>query len=162
MNRRKFKLSHSLLGTIALLGVEFSLVRFGIAEPFQILGILLISIIGSAVTIFVATEAIEEVQGKVNMFVMLSVVMLQFIAFFGFQYWFLCLVEPSGFPTLVVEPVNLLLNSVMVFVFNPTNLPATVAGRALLLIDTIASIGLVLFLFQNINEFRRKSLDREG
>jgi len=49
----------------------------------------------------------------------------------------------------------------MVFVFNPLYLPGTSAGRVLLLIQTFAALGLVVFVLQNISEFRRKSLDKE-
>ncbi len=161
MKRRKFKLSHSLLGTAALIVAEslliFTHTPVAVAEGV----ILAASIAGIIVTIFVATEAVEEVKGSMNMFMILSLVILEFLVFFAFQYWFLCLAQPASFPDLSLDPISLMLTSVLVFVFNPINLPATIAGRGLLLIEIIGSLGLVMFVLQNVSQFRRKSLDTE-
>jgi hypothetical protein len=122
--------------------------------------ILATAIIGSLITIFVATEVIEEVRGAFHMLVLLTAVVAQFVIFFAFQYYLLLSAEPLSFPTLLTDPVSLLLNSVMVFVFNPLYVPNTDAARGLLLIETFAALGLALFVLQNISQFRRKSLDK--
>jgi hypothetical protein len=91
---------------------------------------------------------------------LLTAVVAQFVIFFAFQYYLLLSAEPLSFPTLLTDPVSLLLNSVMVFVFNPLYVPNTDAARGLLLIETFAALGLALFVLQNISQFRRKSLDK--
>jgi hypothetical protein len=141
------------------------LVEWGILELFSITSVqisvlFVISVIGSLTTIFVATEVIEEVRGAFRMILLLCAVVLEFVIFFAFQYFFLGTVQPGSFPTLLLNPSSLLLHSIMIFVFNPLYLPATSAGRILLLIQTFAALGLAFFVIQNIGEFRRKSLDR--
>ena len=161
MKKRSFKLWHSLLGTVALLIIELLVFVLPSTGNTQEGFILVIAAMGAVINIYVATKAVEEVRGRDRMFVVLSTVMMQFIVFFAFEYWFLLLVQPASFPTLTHDPVTLLLNSVMIFVFNPLYSPATISGKALLLIDTFGGLGLVLFVLQNIGEFRRKSLDAE-
>jgi hypothetical protein len=104
--------------------------------------------------IYVAIEAIEEVKGRLHVLIFLSLVVLEFIIFFSFEYWYLLLIQPASFPVLTTDWLSLLLHSTMVFVFNPIYLPATVAGRALLLINTLGALGLVLFILQNIWQLR--------
>lgn len=156
MKRRNFKISHSIIITLCLLLVQWGLIGFNVLP---IISVLTCAAIGAIVTIYVATEAVEEVQGSRHLFIMLSVVLLQFIIFFGFEHWFLLLVNPQSFPTLVPTPANFFLTSIMEFVFNPLSAPDTDAGRILLTIDTLGSLGLVMFVLQNISQFRRKSLD---
>jgi hypothetical protein len=156
---RTFKLWHSLLITLALVLIESAIIYEHSLGDIRTYLILLIAIIAAVVNIYLATEVVEEVRGKRRMIVMLFAIMTEFVVFFAFQYWFMSLVQPASFPSLSLDPVSLLLSSVMVFVFNPIYLPATSAGRALLLIDTFGALGLVLFLLQNIGEFRGKSLD---
>ncbi len=91
------------------------------------------------------------------MLVLLSVVTLELLIFFAFQYLFLLGVEPTSFPTLLADPVSLGLHSTMIFVFNPLYLPATALGRALLLVNTLGALGLVLFILQNVWQFRSKA-----
>ena len=89
------------------------------------------------------------------MFVLLTAVLVEFLLFFAMQYAMLLVLEPASFPTLTLEPVTLLLHSTYVFVFNPLYLPATLAGRSLLLVNTLASVGLVVFILQNLSQLRR-------
>jgi hypothetical protein len=159
MKTRTFKLWHSVLGAILLLLVELLVFKLPTLGNLRESFVLLIAALGALVNIYVAMEVVEEVKGRTHMFLLLSIVMTQFIIFFGFEYWFLYMVQPSSFPALSPDPLSFLLNSVMVFVFNPLYLPATTAGRGLLLIDTFGGLGLVLFVLQNIGQFRRKSLD---
>ena len=119
---------------------------------------LLFAALGAVVTIYVATEVIEEVRGPRHMLTLLSVVVAEFVIFFTFQYWYLSLISPTSFPTLPLDPAGLLLHSTMVFVFNPLYLPANFIGRALLLINTASALGLVLFILQNIWQFRRNNI----
>jgi hypothetical protein len=156
---RTFKLSHSVFITAVLIFIELVLTYLPLPVAASIGCILMISIIGALVNIYIATEVVEEVKGSRHMLVLLSTVMAEFILFFAFQYWFLSLAQQGSFPTLAQEPISLLLNSVMIFVFNPLYIPATVAGRSLLLINTFGALGLVLFVLQNVGAFRRKSLD---
>ena len=156
MKRQKFKLWHSLLGTAALLLVEGVLVRFWPMPGASEWIILSFALLGSAMNIYIATEVIEEVKNTSYMLSLLFIIVMEFVVFFAFQYWYVLLIQPTSFPTLVSDPTSLLLHSTMIFVFNPLYLPATGAGRALLLINTLTSLGLVLFILQNIWQFRRK------
>ncbi|HEY5383257.1 MAG TPA: hypothetical protein VIJ88_01745 [Candidatus Paceibacterota bacterium] len=156
MERQKFKLWHSLLGTTALLAIEGALIGFWPMPGASEWIILCFALLGSVVNIYIATEVIEEVKNTSYMLILLSVVVMEFIVFFAFQYWYVLLIQPASFPTLVSDPTSLLLHSTMIFVFNPLYLPATLAGRALLLINTLAALGLVLFILQNIWQFRRR------
>jgi hypothetical protein len=160
MKNNTFKLSHSVLATAVLLLVEAALFYFGAPKSIQEVVVLGVAAIGAVINIYVATEVIEEVKGRTHMFVILTIVMIQFILFFAFEYFFLYLVQPASFPNLTADPVTFVLHSVMVFVFNPLYLPATAAGRSLLLINTFGALGLALFVLQNISQFRAKSLDK--
>jgi hypothetical protein len=157
---KTFKFWHSVAGTLALVALEFISAYTHLGTVAMIYIILATAIIGSLITIFVATEVIEEVRGAFHMLVLLTAVVAQFVIFFAFQYYLLLSAEPLSFPTLLTDPVSLLLNSVMVFVFNPLYVPNTDAARGLLLIETFAALGLALFVLQNISQFRRKSLDK--
>jgi hypothetical protein len=154
MKRPSFRISHSLFASVVLLAIEFIVVHVGLfVTPL----ILLLAAFGAAMTIYVATEAIEEVQGSRHLFIMLTAVIVQFVLFFAFQYWFLTSVQVASFS--LFGAFDFFLASLMVFVFNPISLPATTAGQILLSINTIGALGLVLFVLQNISQFRRKSLD---
>jgi hypothetical protein len=109
--------------------------------------------------IYIAIEAIEEVKSHSHVLVFLSFIVLEFIIFFSFEYWYLLLIQPESFPTLSMDVLSLILHSTMVFVFNPLYLPATVAGRALLIINTLSALGLVLFILQNIWQIRPRVSD---
>ncbi len=168
LRSRPFKFSHSILGNALLVIIELVLLHAFVfshlpqAASINIGIILLAAVIGSVMTIYLATEIIEEVRGALHMITLLCGIVLEFVLFFLFQYLFLMRVQPGSFPTLQLDPLSLMLHSVMVFVFNPLYLPATASGRALLLVQTFAALALVLFVLQNIGEFRKKSLDREG
>jgi hypothetical protein len=152
--RTTVKLWHSVTGLAALVIVQAVglYVLSGLAMAWLTL---LCAAAGAAVTIYVATEVIEEVRNARHMLVLLSVVVAEFVVFFAFEYLFLSIVSTTAFPTLSQDPVSLVLHSTMVFVFNPLYLPGTGLGRALLLINTAGGLGLVLFILQNIWQFRK-------
>ncbi len=150
MKNKKFRLSHLFLGIVGLLAIEAILLWL---LPVMIINewlIIVFVIVGVGMNIYVAIEAIEEVKGHLQLLVFLSLIVLEFIIFFSFEYWYLLLVQPASFPTLTPDFFSLLLHSTMIFVFNPLYLPATMAGRALLLINTLSALSLVLFILQNI------------
>ena len=155
MKNKKFKLSHLFFGIAGLLIIETTLRWFLpiVDESF----ILVFALLGAVMSIYVAVEAIEEVKGHLQTLLFLSLIVLEFIVFFSFEYYFLLLVQPTSFPTLSTDLISLLLHSTMVFVFNPLYLPATLAGRALLLINSLTALGLVLFILQNIWQLRPKT-----
>lgn len=155
MTRRKFKLSHSISGLLALLAVQGALVYLA---PVGVVAWLTLcfGIAGAAVTLYVATEIVEEVRGTPRMLTLLSAVVVEFVVFFAVEYWFLLIVSPGSFPTLAPDAASLALHSTMVFVFNPLYLPANFIGRAFLLINTASALGLVLFILQNIWHFRKQ------
>jgi hypothetical protein len=156
MTRRKFKLSHSIFGLLVLLAIQGVLVYLAPVSVAAWLA-LCFGIAGAAITIYVATEVIEEVRGTPHMLVLLSAVVAEFIIFFAVEYWFVGIVSPGSFPTLGSDVASLLLHSTMVFVFNPLYLPGNFIGRAFLLINTASALGLVLFILQNIWQFRRNN-----
>lgn len=154
MINKKFKPSHLFLGIGGLLIIQAALLHFLPAVTANEEFILIFGIIGVGMNIYVAVKAIEEIKGRLPMLVFLSLIVLEFIIFFSFEYYFLLLVQPASFPMLTTDWLSLLLHSTMVFVFNPIYLPETVAGRALLLINTLGALGLVLFILQNIWQLR--------
>jgi hypothetical protein len=155
MSHRTFTLWHSLVGMSLLLIIEGALLQLMLPASAAITVILGAAIIGSITNIYITTEVIEEVRKASHMLVLLSVTAAEFIAFFAFQYWYLLLVQPGSFPSLGSDAITLLLHSTMTFVFNPLYTPATDAGRALLLINTLGALGLVLFILQNVSQFRK-------
>jgi hypothetical protein len=157
MRHRRFKLWHSLVITAVLLALEAALILSWPAASLDAWIILLAALAGSIVNLYIATEVIEEVRDTPYMLALLSVIVAEFVLFFAFQYGYLLFIQPASFPTLLSGPVSLILHSTMVFVFNPLYLPATVAGRALLLINTLSALGLVMFILQNVWQIRTKA-----
>jgi len=154
MKDKKFKLFHLFWGIAGLLIIQaFLLWLWPTADTNESL-ILVFGIVGVAMNIYVAIEAIEEVNSRLQMLAFLLLIVVEFIIFFSFEYWFLLLEQPASFPTLATDFLSLLLHSTMVFVFNPIYLPATAVGRVLLLINTLGALGLVLFILQNIWQLR--------
>lgn len=151
----RFRLWHSLAGMAALLALEWGGLAVVRGTMYDLVFIGAFAIAGAVGNLYVATEIVEEVRGATHMFVLLSIATAEFIAFFAFQFGFLLSLQPASYPTLAPDAVSLLLQSVMVFVFNPLYPPATGAGRALLLIETLSALGLVLFILQNVSQFRR-------
>ncbi|HEV7702392.1 MAG TPA: hypothetical protein VGO63_03060 [Candidatus Paceibacterota bacterium] len=156
MTKRKFKPSHLFLGIADLLAIEALFSQFLPVVAANETFILIFAILGAGVNIYVSIEAIEEVKGHLEMLGFLSLIVLEFIVFFSFQYYFLLLVQPASFPALTADIPSILLHSTMVFVFNPIYLPETLAGEGLLLIHTLSALGLVLFILQNIWQLRAK------
>ncbi|MDB5238530.1 MAG: hypothetical protein JWM46_800 [Candidatus Kaiserbacteria bacterium] len=156
MKRKKFHLSHSVIGTILFVIVEGVFLTAIAPVPLRIALILLAALAGGIAHIVVATEVIEEVRNARHLLVLLSAVVAIFVAFFAFQYWFLISSAPGSFPGLGTGGTDLLLHSTMIFVFNPIFLPATAAARLLLLINTFGALALVLFILQNVWQIRGK------
>ena len=152
----RFRLWHSLLGLSILVSAEGLLVQ--IAGPISgAWAVCACALIGTFIHMYVATEVIQDIRNPTRMLMALSAVVGEFILFFAFQYWYLLFVSPQSFPTLLPLPLALLLHSTMVFVFNPLDTPANTAGQALLLINILGALVLVMFIFQNISQLRRKS-----
>lgn len=154
MKNGSFTLWHSLISTGLLVIVEGSLLMF-VQHSLGIWILLLAAAIGAIGNIYVSTEVIEEVRNAWHMLWLLSAIVTEFVLFFAFQYGYLLFIQPESFPTLLNTPISLVLNSVMVFVFNPLFMPATEWGQSLLLVNTLGALGLVLFILQNIGQFRK-------
>ena len=154
MNRRKFKLQHLFFGAIGLLIVEAIIVHLSPMLGIQEAVVLISSVVGVIMTLYVSIEAIEEVRSQPHLLVFLSLIMAEFIAFFAFEYWYLIAIQPASFPTLGIDTASLLLHSTMIFIFNPLYLPGTTFGRVILLINTFGALFLVLFILQNIWQLR--------
>ena len=152
----RFKLWHSLLGLSILVSVEGLLIQ-AIATVPAAWAICIFAVIGTAVNMYVAMEVIDDIHGSRRVLMMLSVVVAEFLVFFSFQYWYLLFVEPMSFGSLSADPVSLLLHSTMIFVFNPLNMPATIAAQGLLLINVLGALTLVMFVLQNVSQLSRKS-----
>jgi len=151
---KSFQLWHSAAGGAALLAGEFVLMMMAPALSDWIIGC--IAVLGSIGALYIATEVIEEVRGARHMLELLSVVVGEFVIFFAAQYAFMLSFDPHSFASLPSDFLSLLLHSTMIFVFNPLWLPADGDGRMLLFVNTLAALGLVLFVLQNVWQFRRK------
>jgi len=157
MPKKKFRFSHSLWGGLVLLVAEWLLVRFVLATTAGEVLVCAAAALGSIGVLYIAAEIIEEVRSSRHMLALLFALVAEFVVFFAFQYAFLLGVSPKSFPALDGSALTLALHSVMVFVFNPIYLPATAAGQALLFINTLAALALVLFVLQNVWQFRTKA-----
>ena len=156
MKRKHFTIWHSLEGLGILLIVQYAALHVlpsALWLPVVYLG----AALGAIGTTYVSTEVIEEVKSSWHMLLLLCVTTTEFVAFFAFQYWFLITIEPGSFASMPFTFMSIALNSVMIFVFNPIYLPTSESGQALLLINTLGALGLVLFLLQNISQFRKSS-----
>jgi hypothetical protein len=152
--RQSFQLWHSAAGAAALLAAEYVLLVMAPALGDWIIGC--VAVLGSIGALYIATEVIEEVRGARHMLELLSVVVGEFVVFFAAQYAFMLSFDPQSYSTLPSDFLTLLLHSTMVFVFNPLWLPTDSEGRVLLFVNTLAALGLVLFVLQNVWQFRRK------
>ncbi len=157
MTRKRFKLSHSLLGITVLLLIEGIVYGYAPLQIFREPFIIVLALIGGAGIVVIATEVIEEVRNAQHMLFLLSFVVFEFLVFFAFQYMFYLQTVPGSFQSLSTDPVSLLLQSVMVFVFNPLYAPETPGARALVLVNTLESLVLAFFVLQNIWQFRSRS-----
>jgi hypothetical protein len=156
MKEIKFRFWHSLLGLSLLLSFEGLSIQI-IDTTLATWVIALCAIVGTTIMMYVATEVIEDIRNSRRMLLTLSAVVAEFLVFFSFQYWYLLFEQPTSFPSLSPDVLSLLLHSTMVFVFNPLNTPATIAGQALLLINILGALVLAMFIFQNTTQLRRKS-----
>jgi hypothetical protein len=163
MKRKRFRLWHSILGMGALVLVEATLLWFlrSSSEPVRSAGVLVFAAIGAVSNIIVATDAIREVRNATHMLVLLSAVITEFVLYFTFQYWYLLAIAPNSFSGLHDDPVSLLLHSTMIFVFNPIYLPTGTTSRILVLINTLGALVLVLFVLQNVWQFRAPEKARQ-
>lgn len=150
----KFQLWHSALGLFCLVVLQAIgiIVLPGLAMVWLTL---LAAALGALMLLYVATEVIEDIRDASYMLVLLSVVVSEFVAFFAFQYQFLSIVSPGAFPTLPHDSISVLLHSVMIFVFNPLYMPGNGVGQLMLIINIGGALGLVLFILQNIWQFRK-------
>lgn len=158
MKRKKFHLSHSIGGALLLVVVEgllLHLLGYSAATGCGI--ILALALFGGIANIIIATEVIEEVRNARRMLLILSAVVAVFVVYFAFQYWFLVTLIPGSFQGLSNSPVDLILHSTMIFVFNPLYLPTNTIARILLLINTFTALALVLFILQNVWQIRGTS-----
>lgn len=157
--RKRFNFAHSIAGVALLLGLEGAAI--GLFDVFLntnsagIFTVLVAALAGGLFIIIIATEVIEEVRRSMHMLILLSAVVFEFIVFFAFQYFYLLLMVPASFQSLQFSPVDLLLHSTMAFALNPLYIPLTAAAQALLLINTLESLVLALFVLQNVWQFRR-------
>jgi len=159
MRRKRFHVLHSIIASAVLLVVEDVLLAVIRDQAFDQYGVIFVAFVGGAGIIAVAMEAIEEVKNARHMLLLLSAVVFEFITFFAFQYWYFSLLAPGTFQGLALDPITLLLHSTMIFAFNPLYLSTTVAGQALMLINTLESMALVIFVLQNVWQFRDAKQD---
>jgi hypothetical protein len=153
MRGKKFNISHSILGIAAILLLQILIVSF--IPALAGISILAGAIVCGIGIVVIATDVVEEVRESRKMLILLSVTVLEFIVFYAFQYYLILQVEPGSFQNLIQEPVTLLLQSAMVFALNPLYLPINITGKALLLINTLESLALGLFVLQNIWQLHR-------
>jgi hypothetical protein len=161
--RKRFSFAHSLAGVALLLGIEGALVGlFDVFFGTNSAGAFVVvigALIGGLFVTLIATEVIEEVRKSIHMLFLLSAVVFEFIVFFAFQYWYLSLIIPGSFHSLPMDTISMLLQSTMVFAFNPLYMPATQSSQALLLVNTLESLVLAFFVLQNVWQFRRNTTE---
>jgi hypothetical protein len=150
-----FKLWHSIAGLLVLAIAE-AVALAALPGAFAWL-VPLCSIAGTAVVLYVATEIVEEIRSKPRLFLLLCGIIAEFILFFAFQYHLLGSFDPLSFGTLPPGLSSLILQSTMVFALNPLYMPGDTAGQLLLLVNTLGSLGLVLFVLQNIWQLRSQA-----
>lgn len=151
---RPFTLWHSVVGAALFVALEAVCLFFYPAATAWVVSIF--SAVGAFGTMYVATEVVEEIHHLRRMILLLVAVIAEFIALFAFQYHFLAAHDALAFPAYSPDALSAVLQSLMVFVFNPISLPADAAGKLLLIINTLAAIGLVLFILQNISQLRHR------
>jgi hypothetical protein len=115
---------------------------------------LFFALIGSCAIVILSTEVIREFKNSVVSLFFFLLTVVQFIIFFAFQYWYLLRILPSSFTGFSGTPVNFLYHSTMIFLFNPLIVPHGNTAEILVLINTFGSIILILFILQNIWQFR--------
>jgi uncharacterized membrane-anchored protein len=156
MNEKRFSLWHSVLIVAGMLLVEAGLVFLLNTPAFSIGSILLFALIGAFIIVLLATDVIREVRNADHMLFLLSAVIIEFILFFAFQYWYFSSVLPASYQGLALDPISLLLSSAMIFALNPLYLPINIPAKALMLINSLGALSLVLFVLQNVWQFRAK------
>lgn len=145
---------HSIGGVILALALE-TIILMLIREASLVAGIILaFSIAGAVGIIVVSTEVIREVKNADHMLFLLTAVIAEFILFFTFQYGFFITALPGSFQGLSLDPTSLFLHSTMIFALNPLYMPVNAFAKALLLINTLGSLAIVLFVLQNVWQFR--------
>ncbi|MBA3788789.1 hypothetical protein H0X32_00120 [Patescibacteria group bacterium] len=161
MKRKRFNLMHSIVGIALLVVVEAGILFLFGNSPFTAGVIVFFSLGGALGIVIISTEVIREVRNADHMLFLLSAVITEFIVFFAFQYWYFSVAMPGSFQGLVLDPPSLLLNSIMIFALNPLYLPLNAYAKALLLVNTLGALSIVLFVLQNIWQFRspRQSQD---
>lgn len=154
-----FKLWHSVAGLLALVAGEALLLAGASGAGVSLVAWLvpLCSIAGTTIVLYVATEIVEEIRSKPRLFLLLCGIIAEFIVFFALQYHLLSGLDPLSFGTLPPGIASLILQSTMVFALNPLYMPGDTAGQLLLLVNTLGSLGLVLFVLQNIWQLRGRA-----
>ena len=152
MHRKKFELWHSLVATVAISAFEAILVAM--AHDLAHIVAIVCASLGGAALIYVSTEVIREVRNPERMYLLLAAVIFEFIAFFAVQYWLVSVASPGSYPGLAIDPISLFLHSTMVFALNPLYIPTNSIARTLMLLNTVESLVLGLFVLQNIWQIR--------
>jgi hypothetical protein len=116
--------------------------------------VLSFSFIGMVTILILLKEVIFEYKNSLTTLIMFLTTIFQFIFFFSFQYRFLLLVSPGSFSGFAGLPVDFLLQSTLIFLFNPTIIPLTEVARALVLINLFGSMVIIMFVLQNIWYFK--------
>lgn len=100
-------------------------------------------------------EVVIYEKNEIRLFFLILLTIFQFICFWAFQYYLLERLVPGSFENLNLNPVSLLLDSTMTFLFNPSIDPISIKAESLILINLIESMILVLLILQNMYNFRK-------
>ncbi len=116
--------------------------------------VLCLTFMGAGSIVILSKEVIYEYKDSVKILGMFLVTIFQFIFFFAFQYWLLLLISPESFSGFANLPVDYVLQSTLVFLFNPAITPHTEIARTLVLINIFGAIVIIMFILQNVWYFK--------
>jgi hypothetical protein len=153
--KERFSYLTSIKGLVGILLSEALLLWLASKIDFSVtLMILLIAVAGMVSILILSKEVIYEYSDHVTVLIMFLATIVQFIIFFAFQYWFLLVYSQDSFSGFAMLPVDFLLHSTLIFLFNPMVIPNTETARALMLSNLFGSVIIIIFILQNIWHFK--------
>ncbi len=156
----KFSYAASIKGLLLTLVFEGILIWMTLQMAFtaQDIMVLCLAFMGMGSLLILSKEVIHEYKDPVKILAMFMITIFQFVFFFAFQYWFLLLVSPESFSGFALLPVDFFLQSMLIFLFNPTVIPQTEVARVLVLMNLFGAMVIIMFTLQNIWHFKERTI----
>ena len=154
-----FKNSITFISMILIEPIMFWIMtRSGLVEKWQMpMFLLFISLFTTFTYILFSTEVIREIKEDLNMILLFGLTIFQFILFFAVQYYYLVKICSNSFSGLSYTAIDYFYQSTMIFFMNPLITPNTDTARILILINIFGAVSIILFILQNIWQFREQS-----